>query len=183
MDDPVAAIAAVLPELEDVGDEDLREGVADAWATAAADNDVDDLRALPWLPPVERDLGVEPGAETLVDHVRTVARGAVALAEAIDRPVDADLLLAGALVHDVSKPYEFDGRASTPVYELLGHPYYGVHVVAAAGLPVELAHVVLSHSHRTAVEPAFLEAALVARADAAAADAIRAEHVDDLRDA
>jgi hypothetical protein len=71
----------------------------------------------------------------------------------------------------------------TPVYDLLGHPYWGVHIVAQAGLPVELAHVVLSHTSRTNVEPAFLEAELVRRADEAAASAIRLAYLDDLRDA
>jgi HD superfamily phosphodiesterase len=97
--------------------------------------------------------------------------------------LDTDLLLAGALVHDVSKLAEFDGMDATPTYDLLGHPYWGVYVVASAGLSVELAHVVLSHTSRTNVEPAFLEAELVRRADEAAASAIRLEYIDDLRDA
>jgi len=82
-----------------------------------------------------------------------------------------------------SKLAEFDGHDPTPVGDLLGHPYWGVHVVASAGLPAECAHVVLSHSGRTNVEPAFLEAELVRRADEAAANAIRAAYVPDLRDA
>jgi hypothetical protein len=76
------------------------------------------------------------------------------------------------LVHDVSKLAEFDGQGSTPTGALFGHPYHGVHLVAAAGLPVELAHVVLSHTSRTTVEPAFLEAEPVRRAHEAATNAI-----------
>jgi len=178
-------VEAAFPSIDDLGDDDLRAGVVRAWTTAMAENDVDDLTAVPWLPPVQRDLGID--GETLVGHVRTVVRGSLALADALaetrDESVDRDLVLAGALVHDVSKLYEFDGMADTPVYDLLGHPYYGVHAVAAAGLPVELAHVVLSHTARTNVEPAFVEAVVVKRADEVAASAIRATAVDDLRDA
>jgi putative nucleotidyltransferase with HDIG domain len=170
-------VRTVFPEVAEIDDEALGENVVEAWATAKAENDIDDLRTLPWFPPAMRDLGIED--ESLVDHVRDVTAGAVGLAETLverrGTPIDLDTVIAGALLHDVSKCYEFDGMQETPMGELLGHPYYGVHVVAAADLPVELGHVVLSHTERTAVEPATLEAVVVRRADEAAAAAIRAE--------
>lgn len=178
-------VADCFPELDEIESDGLRAGVTEAWTTAMADSDVTDLGDVPWFPPTQRELGI--GDEFLVDHVRDVTRGALALAESLaatrGTAVDADLLVAGGLVHDVSKLYEYDGMADTPVETYLGHPHYGVHVVAAAGLPVELSHVVLAHTDRTTVEPAFLEAELVKRADEAAAAAIRAEAVGDLRDA
>ncbi len=178
-------VTDVFPEVTDIDDDDIREGVVDAWATSMAETGVEDLGSVPWLPPTMRDLGIDD--ESLVDHVRDVTACSVDLAEALVRRRDAaislDTVLAGALVHDVSKLYEFDGMDRTPVGDLLGHPYYGVHVVARAGLPVELGHVVLSHTSRTTVEPATLEAEIVRRADEAAAAAIRATAVDDLRDA
>lgn len=183
-------VTEVFPEAERIADESLREGVLEAWALSCDEAGVDtaeELRALPWLPSVQRALDIPADAERLVSHVRDVTAGAVSLAGALvarrGTGVDTDLLVAGALVHDVSKLVEFDGMDATPVYDLLGHPYWGVHVVAQAGLPVELTHVVLSHTSRTTVEPAFLEAELVRRADEAAASAIRLEYLEDLRDA
>jgi HD superfamily phosphodiesterase len=183
-------VEAVFPELGSIADERLRAAVAEAWTVACADAGVDtpeELRAAPWFPPAEVKLGIPEGTETLVDHVRDVTACAVGLAETLvkrrDATVDLDRVVAGALVHDVSKLAEFDGHDPTRIGDLLGHPYWGVHVVASVGLPPEYAHVVLSHTHRTNVEPAFLEAELVSRADAAAASAIRAAHVEDLRDA
>ncbi|QCC48540.1 HD domain-containing protein [Halobellus limi] len=179
------AIRATFPEVDAIEDDDLRAGVADAWATAAAENEVEDLSAVPWLPPTQRELGLDD--EGLVDHVRDVTTCAVALAETLgerrsDRlALDVDTLVAGALVHDVSKLAEFAGMEETAVYDLLGHPYYGVHVVARAGLPIELAHVVLSHTDRTAVEPATIEAEIIRRADEVASAAIRWRATDDLR--
>jgi 23S rRNA maturation-related 3'-5' exoribonuclease YhaM len=82
-------------------------------------------------------------------------------------------VIAGALVHDVSKLYEFDGMDQTDVGRLLGHPHYGVHIVSQAGLPVEVAHIVLSHTRRTTIDPATIEAEIVRRADETAASAIR----------
>lgn len=182
-------VADVFPEIESIDDDTLRTGVETAWTTAAGVNglDVAALPDVPWLPPVQRRLGIDADDETLVDHVRDVTACAVSLAEELvvrrNAAVDLDTVLAGALVHDVSKLYEFDGMETTRVGELLGHPHYGVAVVSRAGLPVEIAHIVLSHSSRTTVEPATLEAAIVRRADEVAASAIRLTAVDDLRDA
>ena len=177
------AVRAAFPELDTIDDDDLRAGVVEAWATAVAENGIDDLTAVPWFPPAQRDLGLDD--ECLVDHVRDVTACAVALAETLldrrDVDLSLDTVVAGALVHDVSKLAEFDGIDETPVGDLLGHPHYGVHVVARAGLPVELAHITLSHTGRTTVEPATIEAEIVRRADEVAAAAIRWRATDDLR--
>lgn len=177
------AVRTAFPELEAIDDDELRTGVIDAWVTTMAEADVDGLAGVPWFPPTQRELGLDD--EYLVDHVRDVTACAVALAETLleRRPIDlsVDLVVAGALVHDVSKLLEFDGMDATAVGELLGHPYYGVHVVARANLPVELAHVLLAHTRRTAIEPATIEAAVVRRADEVAAAAIRSRATADLR--
>ncbi|QLG63165.1 HD domain-containing protein [Halorarum salinum] len=182
-DDPADAF----PSLDDVEDPTLRAGVRDAWAIALAESGWDDLASVPWLPDEQERLGLPD--ETLVEHVNDVVELSRSMAEVLGGRrgdvVSTDLVLAGALIHDVSKLLEFapDSPGGTAYYDLLGHPYAGVHVCESAGLPVELSHVVLSHSRRTAVEPATMEAVLVARADAVAAAAIRSRALDDLRDA
>ncbi|WP_313691142.1 HD domain-containing protein [Halorarum halobium] len=182
-----ADLAETFPALEDVTNRTLRDGVRDAWATALAETEWDDLDSVPWLPDEQERLGLPD--ETLVAHVNDVVELSRALTETLRERrgdvVSTDLVVAGALIHDVSKLYEFapDSPGGTKRYDLLGHPYVGVHVCEAAGLPVELAHVVLSHTHRTAVDPATLEATLIARADQVAAAAIRSRALDDLRDA
>ena len=144
-----------------------------------AETDVADLESVPWFPPAQRELDLPD--ERLVPHVRDVCALATALADALDErrwTVDRDVVLAGALVHDVSKLYEFDGQESTSVHDLLDHPHYGLHVTARAGLPVEVQHVLLAHTPRTAVEPRTVEAEVVRRADEVAASAIRARADD-----
>ncbi|MFD1514894.1 HD domain-containing protein [Halomarina rubra] len=178
-------VREAFPELDRIEDDDLRAGVVRAWTTAMAENDVTDLDAVPWFPPAQRELDIDD--EYLVGHVRDVTACAIALAETLaerrDPDLSMDLIVAGALVHDVSKLAEFDEMAETAVGDLLGHPHYGVHLVAAAGLPVDLQHVVLSHTSRTTVDPATLEAEVVRRADEVAASAIRLRVLSDLRDA
>lgn len=169
-------VERAFPHLDAIEDDALRAGIRRAWVTAVEENDVDDLESVPWLPPRQERLGLPD--ETLAAHVRDVVAGSLALAESLaetrgDRlDVSMDLVLAGALVHDVSKLYEYDGMEETAVGDLLGHPHFGVHVAAAAGLPLAVQHVVLAHSPRSAVEPATLEARLVTWADRAAVAAI-----------
>ena len=186
-DDPRAQVRAAFPAVERIQDETLRVGSIRAWEIAMADNDVDDLGAVPWFPPAQAKLDIPD--ETLVDHVREVVDGAIALAETLvsargDRvDLSMDVLLAGALVHDVSKLYEHHGHEETPTGHFLGHPHAGVHPTMAAGLPAEVVHVTLAHTDRTTVEPATLEAEIVKRADEVAAAAIRMRALEDLRDA
>ena len=183
--DPTAAVRAAFPSVADIADQDLRDGVIAAWSAAITENDIETLEGIPWFPPVQSRLGLPD--EDLVTHVREVVRASMALVDVfVDRQsldLSRDVVLAAALVHDVSKLYEFDGHEPTRIEDLLGHPHYGVHVAAEAGLPVEVLHAVAAHSTRTAVEPATIEAEIVRRADEAAAAAIRAGVVDDLREA
>ena len=73
------AIEAIFPALGRIADDELRNGVREAWLTAIADNDIESLEAVPWFPSAQRDLNLPD--ETLVAHVRNVTAGAVALAE------------------------------------------------------------------------------------------------------
>ncbi|MFC7098172.1 HD domain-containing protein [Halobaculum marinum] len=184
-----ADLADVFPSLDDIADPDLREGVVDAYAVALGDTEWTGLREVPWLPDEQARLGLPD--ESNVDHVNEVTALATGMTDDLlarrpDLDLDRDLVVAGALLHDVSKLYEFapgetGADAGTPYYDLLGHPHVGVYVCEAAGLPVEVSHVVLSHTSRTTVDPATLEAEVVKRADEVAAAAIRWGGVDDLR--
>jgi len=176
-DDHEAAIVEAFPAVERIADDDLRSGVVHAWTLALSETGWA-LAEMPWFPPLQAELGAPD--ERLVDHVRDVVAASEALAEAFDAPLSTDLVLAGALVHDVSKAYEFaspDG-SETELHALLGHPHYGVVPAARAGLPPEVLHVVLSHSRRTSVEPATAEARIVAHADRVAVAAVRARAGD-----
>lgn len=92
-------------------------------------------------------------------------------------------MFSGGLVHNVGELYAFDWFESTEIGSLLCHPSYGVHPVTEPGLTVEPAHVVRSHSYRTAVGPATLWAEIVRPADGVAAAAIGTRALDGLRDA
>lgn len=182
-------LESIFPEIEAIEDETLAQSVSSAWTTAAEQNGIElsELETVPWFPPAQRELEINAEDALLIDHVRDVTNCAIALAETLgDRPwirdLEVDTVIGGALVHDISKLYEFDGMERTDIGRLLGHPYFGVAVASRANLPTEILHIILSHTSRTAVEPATLEAEIVRRADEVAAAGIRAQAVTDLRD-
>ena len=178
-------VRETFPELEQIEDDELRSSVVDAWATALEENGSPDLASFTWLGPYQATLGLSD--ELLADHIRDVTAAAVGIADAFverrENDIDLDTVIAGALVHDVSHLGEFEGAEWSRTGRLLGHPYYGVYLTRSAGLPVEVQHIILSHTTQTDVEPAILEAEIVKRADAATANAICARAYDDLRDA
>lgn len=180
-------VRATFPELADIERDNLRTGVVDAWALALEENGEPDLAAVPWLGPYQAVLGLTD--ESLADHIRDVTAAAVGIADAfLDRPgpavdIDRDVVVAGALVHDVSQLAECDGAEWTATGRLLGHPHYGVYVTRTAGLPETIQHIVLSHTTVTDVDPGTIEAAIVERADGATANMLRSRALDDLREA
>ncbi len=151
-----ATVRAELPEVEDIGDADLRRRVIEAWALSLARSSFDSIDAI--------EPAANPGVNRLKmgkqsDHIRGVTRMAVAMADVMgammpDLKVDRDILIAGALCHDVGKPFEFDPEnrerwAKNPYaagLPAIRHPAYGVYICLTVGLPEEVAHCAAAHS-------------------------------------
>lgn len=172
------------PQIREIQSVELRDQVVEAWVVAMEDNGIRELESVYWFPPVQNELGIPD--ENLVDHVRDVIDGsrqmAKQLRESRDADISIDVVTAGAVVHDVSKLYEFAELETTDLGDLLVHPHFGVSVAARVGLPVVVQHIVLSHSPQTAVAPATLEAEIVCRVDQICGSAIRVTGDRDLRE-
>ena len=103
-------VRAELPEAGEIADAALREKVIEAWATALADSSFESIAEIrpsgnPDTPPLKK------GTQT--DHIRGVTRLAIRMADELaamfpDLKVNRDILIAGAICHDVGKPWEFD---------------------------------------------------------------------------
>lgn len=96
---------------------------------------------------------------TQADHIRSVTRLAVKMAEEMDTlfpdfSYDRDLLIAGSLCHDIGKVWEFDPgnlQRWTANPEKVGlpsirHPGFGVHICLTCDLPEAVAHMAGAHS-------------------------------------
>jgi len=99
-----------LPEIEQIKHPVLRTKAIEAWAFALSHSSFGRISDIP--------PGGNPGMNVLkrgsqADHLRGVARLASQIADTfiVQRPevrIDRDVVLTGALCHDVGKPYEFD---------------------------------------------------------------------------
>jgi putative nucleotidyltransferase with HDIG domain len=192
-----ARVRAELPEVEQIRDVELAAKVVEAWALALASSS---FRAIAEIEP-----SGNPGVNTLrrgrqTDHIRGVTRMALALAEALqaqlpDLAVDRDILIAGALCHDVGKPWEFDPEnrkrweAEPRAVGLpsVRHPAFGVHVCFTVGLPEAVAHCAAAHSGEGELLVRSLENTIVHHADYAfwaicrAADLLLPETIAELK--
>ncbi len=118
----------------------------------------------------------------LLEHSLTVVRRALGLCLAEDVLIDRDVVIAGALLHDIGKieeyAYDQDAIDFTEVGNLIGHVSLGYSMVRQAiarqgDVPTDKAtnilHVILSHQGRleygSPVEPKTAEAFIVHHAD------------------
>jgi len=86
---------------------------------------------------------------SMVDHIREVTRIAMAVGRG-RKDINMDYLIAGSLIHDVGKLLEYgekDGKFFITEYgRTVRHPVSGFHLALEAGMPLEVAHIVMMHS-------------------------------------
>lgn len=159
-------ITECFPQIESIENQNLRTQVVDLWETSLANSDYTTFEDVPWLPHVE-----ELAHISLVRHTNQVTDCAIAIAEAIrnNTSIDTDVVIAGALTHDICKFYEYSGNEWTEIRAMLEHPHYNVHVLAEGEMPIHVQHIALSHSGNSSVEPQTIEALIVSEADNLAA--------------
>lgn len=154
--DTRAAILEDLPEIMDIKDAELRETVIAAWALSLRDCSFSRIRDIPGEG-APNHFVLRHGTQDM--HLRGVAHLAVGVVDEFTRTfpdvaVDRDIVLAGALCHDIGKCWECDPvnqarwrtRPDKVGYPSMRHSVYGAHICLAAGLPEAIAHIALGHS-------------------------------------
>ena len=146
-------VLRLLPEIESIGNREIREKVVACWQDAIAYRGWTEelLRSIPFT------LLAENVRITFIDHVRAVCRMCIAADEVLDEihgkkktPVNRDYLVAGALLADVGKLLEFEIVNGRPVKSDYGkhirHPFSGVGLAFKHDLPSEVMHIIATHS-------------------------------------
>lgn len=174
-------VRALFPEVDLIADGAVRDAVIAIWVEVGAEC------AWQRFEDVPKNLGDEKH-RPLVDHINGVTRMALALADVAKSggapEVNRDHLIAACLLHDVSKPLETEpdpggkptnGPALPARKSAMGdkiqHAVYATHKVFAHGLPLEVAHIVNTHTHASNVRSKTLEGAFLFYADYADSDA------------
>lgn len=174
-------IVEAFPEIRDIEDGDLRDRVVDCFEIGLAEGVHESLYDVPWAP----HYADEVGDQRLVPHVRDVVALSTALADGLaerrDVDLDRDEVLAGALVHDVSKLFEHDRDSITDVRRYLEHPHFCLYILESAGMPISIQHIALAHTPNSSVEPQTIEAAIVHHADVVAMDGIFREATGEIK--
>lgn len=141
---PKDQLERLFPELREISDPQLRESVLRAWELALERGGwkAEELERIPFTLLI-------PTETSLVEHTRRVTR--MALAAARERAdLNLDYVLAGGLLHDVGKLLEYENHGGAVrkarAGELVRHPVSGYALALEAGLPLEVAHIVLAHS-------------------------------------
>jgi len=149
-------LVELIPELSQFHDTTLQDKVIATWVDACeiAGRDPDDLSEMPF------SLLLPDCTVSFIEHTRGVTQTALAMAEALakaypDEPrmhADHDVLLAGALLHDVGKVLEIGQGASGVGWEktvngkMLRHPISGTALAFARGIDDRILHVIACHS-------------------------------------
>jgi len=146
------AINATLPELEEISDEELRDKVISVWEEALTKKnwDISALKRMPFTLLVD-DVNI-----SFVEHVRTVCKMCIVMEAQLvemysDRVIiNHDHLVAGALLADVGKIFEYDEEGDKFVKseqgKYLRHPFTGVGLSFRHELPDEVMHIIAVHS-------------------------------------
>jgi putative nucleotidyltransferase with HDIG domain len=161
------------PELDWIGDPDLREKTARTWELALEKSvmKAGDLEKIPFTLLCGPDLKV-----SFMAHKRCVVHIAKESGEKMneffeaDLPVNMDVLIACAILADVGKllEYELDssGNAIQGKYgQYLRHPFSGVSLAEECGIPAEVCHIIAAHAHEGDLVKRTTEAYIVHHAD------------------
>ena len=161
------------PELNWIQDEELREKTAKTWELALERSVLtgDDLKRIPFT------LLCGPGLKvSFMDHKRAVVHIAFEAGKKVkeffgdELPVDMDVLISGAILADVGKLLEYvldeNGNAVQGSYgKYLRHPFSGVSLAEACGVPSEVCHIIATHAGEGDIVKRTTEAYLVHHAD------------------
>lgn len=145
-------LIAILPEIELISDDRLKGKVLATWEEALARGGwtSKDIERMPFTLAKKVDLN-------FAQHVRSVTRICLKVAETFDEiyrgktlKLDRDVLLAGALLHDVGKLLEMEEASGafrkSRDGKFVRHPFSGLALADAQGLPAEVLHIIGTHS-------------------------------------
>ena len=164
-------VLSLMPEFLQITDPDLQEKTITIWMDAMEKCgwDVDDLLLMPFT------LLIASTPVNIIEHTRAVTRSAIHIADVLlseykERiALNRDFLLAGALLHDVGKLFEYTREGERFVKSsagrLLRHPISGAAFAYKYEVPDEVLHIIAAHSKEGDGARRTIEAVIVNHAD------------------
>ncbi len=171
-DEEKIEIKKLFPFIGHIKDDGIREKVIEVWVRV--------WKQSGYLT-IEEALMTGPPEDTLAKHINAVTNAAFTLASQYQQeyglPVDLDILLAGALLHDVDKMIIYKKKGNTVEVSDIGkripHGSYGGYVALEVGLPLEVVHMIITHSSACTWKPTSIEDIFLHYADFAKIRAVQ----------
>jgi len=166
-------VIELLPEISEIKDRDLQDKVIACWQEAIDYRKWSraELQSIPFT------LLAENVKINFIEHVRTCTRLVIAIDQVLDQAygsrktaVNRDHLIAGTLLADVGKLFEYDKKADGTVYKsthgrYLRHPFTGVGLGFKHDVPEAVLHIIAVHSKEGQGEKRSAEAIIFHHAD------------------
>lgn len=172
-EEDLAYVEGVFPELAQIGSSELRRKVAEIW--------IDVWHESNWARIEDSPKNPKNVSKPLSTHIRSVTQQALATAEIMKSlhglEYDRDTIIAGGLLHDVSKLVEYEPSTagsgiSSERGRLIQHAVYGAHKAWEKGLPDSIVHIIVSHTKNSNREPATWECVVIRYVDYLDSDAL-----------
>ncbi len=176
MNEKMNRIREIFPEYKEIEDKKLAQKVIEIWATAWESGKWEDIIDVP------KNLQITD--IPLVEHVRTVTKCAIEMYKIFEKTyglkVDYDVLVAASLLHDIDKVVSYkisgDEYVKTKFGKLIPHGYYGMHLALLYELPLEVAHIIITHTHLSPIIPQNIEGLIIHYVDFCESDALNYLH-------
>jgi putative nucleotidyltransferase with HDIG domain len=151
-------IIDALPELAQINNDKYREAVINIWQETFINSTWEHIEDVPKSEHVQEYNNLQ--------HTRSVTLQAMACADIIEQihkiPVDRDILITAALLHDISKFFEYDQTGKKTIYgKLMQHGVYSVHKAIEHDLPLEIQHLIVTHTGLSKIMPQTVEAIIL----------------------
>jgi putative nucleotidyltransferase with HDIG domain len=164
-------LLSMMPEFQSIKNASLQKKTLKVWHEAMARKGwtVEDLLEMPFT------LLIEQTPINIIEHTRAVTLCSVQIADVLlDEyrgriSINRDVLLSGALLHDVGKLFEYKrerGRfVKSEEGKLLRHPISGAVFASQFDIPQEVLHIIAAHSKEGDGARRTVEAVIVNHAD------------------
>jgi putative nucleotidyltransferase with HDIG domain len=162
------SVYELFPEVDRISDEELRQKVLKTWLEAWKTSDYDRLDQTPFL---HDDIA---GIDN-VEHTRAVTIMCIQFAETLKEfhniKINMDYLIAGAILHDLGKIFEYS-ESPSELGRLFTHPISAMYFATKEDLPLEVIHIIETHSLEGELVKRSPEAAVVHYMDFAYAETV-----------
>lgn len=143
-------ILELLPEISEIKNKEIAEKTLEVWARIWSESTWENLEDVPvWY-------NIPIKTATIIKHTRSVTKAAISFAKILSEmhgvKINCDFLIAACILHDVSKLIEIEERNGkyehSEIAKKFTHAYYGAHVAQEVGLPIEIVHLIFTHTYQ-----------------------------------